>query len=140
MKRILLASLIVSGLSACTTTVPQQQRAQAAASATPYRPLSPNDLTLGGYSTTGGIDNIFTVAFLGNPATPAETIKDSALYRAAEVTINSGNRYFTILDSFSESYSISRGVAYRIYCHNEFLPEAIDAAQLMNVIGNSYRS
>jgi hypothetical protein len=77
---------------------------------------------------------------LGNPVTSAQVVRDSALYRAAEVTLKTGNRYFTIVNGFDKDFLGARGVVHVIYCHSAFMPDSIDAAQLMSVIGTAYQS
>lgn len=42
--------------------------------------------------------NRYRVTFSGNPSTPRETVQNYLLYRAAELTVQSGFDYFTVVD------------------------------------------
>lgn len=53
----------------------------------------------GGFSETRLGDNVFEVNFRGNGYTSRERARDFALLRSSEVTLESGYRYFAILDS-----------------------------------------
>jgi hypothetical protein len=70
----------------------------ACATATPYRPAMGN-----GYDRTGFSDqqierDRFRVSFAGNSYTSRETVERYLLFRAAEVTLQSGNDYFVMAD------------------------------------------
>ncbi|EJC7061795.1 hypothetical protein V6961_004480 [Vibrio parahaemolyticus] len=58
---------------------------------------------LGGYSETQLDENIFVVRFVGNSSTSKERATAFTLLRSAELTVNHGYSYFSIIDS--ESYS-----------------------------------
>lgn len=61
---------------------------------TPYQPGE------GGYGyTEQQIENDrYRVIFSGNPSTPRETVQNYLLYRAAELTVQNGFDYFTLVD------------------------------------------
>ena len=63
----------------------------------------------GGYSDTRIQDNVFQVSFRGNGYTGAEKVADLALLHAAEVTLQNGYKYFTILESnqYSKNFSFT---------------------------------
>jgi len=67
------------------------------ACATPYQEARPGNL--GGYVTRRVSHDMFQIAFLGNADTDAARVKDFALLRAAEVTLQNGFRYFVIRDT-----------------------------------------
>jgi hypothetical protein len=115
-------------------------------------PYTPNDGTqYGGYDTIQVAPGIYVMGFLGNAATPRQVAKDSALYRAAEVTVNSGYRFFRI-DWSSQDTDYLNGrtylpsgnwterpfYVYRIVCTNVFLPDSIDASRLITSLGTAY--
>lgn len=51
-----------------------------------------------GYTETKLSDNRYRVNFTGNSLTPASTVKDYALLRAAELTLQTGNDWFQTVD------------------------------------------
>lgn len=53
----------------------------------------------GGFSTTQLNENIFTVTFKGNEYTARDKANDFALLRSAEVALENGFSYFTIVDA-----------------------------------------
>jgi hypothetical protein len=70
----------------------------ACATPTPYRPAMGS-----GFNRTGFYDqqierDRFRVAFAGNSLTSRETVERYLLFRAAEVTLQSGNDYFVMAD------------------------------------------
>jgi hypothetical protein len=66
--------------------------AAACASPTPYKPASsPADT---GYETTKLETDTFRVIFEGNEVTPRETVETYILYRAAQLTEETGHEYF----------------------------------------------
>jgi hypothetical protein len=82
----LAASIALAGLlSACAT-------------ATPYQPNIPGQATSGGYSEQRIEANRFRVNFAGNSLTSRETVEGYLLYRAAELTVQEGHDWFTIVD------------------------------------------
>jgi hypothetical protein len=110
---------------------------------TPYVPYFPNEYPfIGGYTTEKVNDNgLHLIGFLGNSMTPLNVIRDSAKYRAAEVALRNGYKYIYI---FKEGGGPLVGggyyVLYSVAMHNEFLKaDFIDAAQLMNVLRDTYR-
>lgn len=64
----------------------------ACAGPTPYQPAVDGY----GYADRRIEANRFRVTFLGNGATPRATVDDYLLYRAAEITLASGNDYFVV--------------------------------------------
>ena len=67
--------------------------AACAASPTPYQVADEE----GGYSDQQLESDRYRVTFEGNSATPRETVEDYALYRAAELTLQTGNDYFKVV-------------------------------------------
>ena len=63
--------------------------------ATPYQSKS----FQGGYSETQLSEKSFIISFKGNGYTDTERTNDFTLLRSAEVTLEHGYKYFTILDS-----------------------------------------
>lgn len=63
--------------------------------ATPYQSKGIN----GGFSETRISENIFQVNFAGNGSTGLERSSDFALLRCAELTLESGYRYFILLNN-----------------------------------------
>jgi len=72
-------------LSACSTPTPKP---------TPYAPA----LGGAGYSQQQLEEKRYRVSFSGNSLTPRETVENYLLYRAAEITIESGNNYFRVVE------------------------------------------
>ena len=64
----------------------------ACAAPTPYQPADGGF----GYATQQIEDNRYRVTFAGNADTPRETVQNYLLFRAAEVTLESGHDYFTV--------------------------------------------
>lgn len=67
--------------------------AACAATPTPYQVAGDN----GGYSEQQLESDRYRVTFEGNSATPRETVEDFALFRAAELTLKTGNDYFKVV-------------------------------------------
>lgn len=68
----------------------------ACATETPYKPAdSRGDY---GYTETPLGDNRYRITFVGNSTTPAETVQDYALLRAAELTLTKGYDWFETAD------------------------------------------
>jgi hypothetical protein len=63
---------------------------------TPYQPAVDGY----GYSEQRIEDNRYRVIFAGNDHTRADTVQNYLLYRAAEVTLNHGYDYFTMVDRY----------------------------------------
>ena len=61
---------------------------------TPYQPATKGY----GYSEQQLESNRYRVTFSGNSVTPRDTVQNYLLYRAAEVTRESGHDYFTVVD------------------------------------------
>jgi len=75
---------------------------------TPYAPAGPS----GGYGFAEQKleTNKFRVSFSGNSSTSRQTVENFLLYRAAELTSQSGNDYFVIIEDDTEThktYSVS---------------------------------
>jgi len=92
--RIFLESFTVVLLAACSQ-------------ATPYQPASPGSATHGGYSQQLIAPNHYRVRFHGNSLTSRETVEAYLLYRAAELTVEQGGDWFTMLDRETE-HTITR--------------------------------
>ena len=63
--------------------------------ATSYQPQGMK----GGFNETQLDTNMFVVTFKGNGYTNQETVKNYALLRSAEVTLENGYKYFSIVDA-----------------------------------------
>ena len=69
----------------------------ACATQSPYQPAEKRGAE--GYTETKLTDNRYRVTFTGNASTPSETVKDYALLRAAEVTLQNGYDWFRLVNS-----------------------------------------
>jgi hypothetical protein len=91
--RLLLGLLVLLGLGAC------------ASSPTPYRSASDRF----GYSEQQLESNRYRVSFAGNAATALDTVRDYALFRAAELTVASGHDYFRVVNQSTDTRSSGVG-------------------------------
>lgn len=66
----------------------------ACAAPTPYQPADGGY----GYGQQQIEDNRYRITFAGNAETSRETVQNYLLFRAAEVTLESGHDYFTMVD------------------------------------------
>ncbi|MDX1496910.1 MAG: hypothetical protein R3352_05090 [Salinisphaeraceae bacterium] len=66
------------------------------ATKTPYKPADERGKE--GYTETRLGENRYRVTFVGNSTTPAETVKDYALLRAAELTLQEGYKWFSVAE------------------------------------------
>lgn len=84
-RKTLAAALLASAtlLAACASSGP-----------TPYQPASANYSR--GYTETKIEDTRYRISFKGNALTERETVENYMLYRAAELTLQSGYDTFTI--------------------------------------------
>ena len=74
----------------------------ACATATPYQPA----VTAGyGFEEQTIEDNRVRITFRGNTLTDRETVETYLLYRAAELTLQSGNDYFVVANRDTEEHS-----------------------------------
>jgi hypothetical protein len=76
-----------------------------AASPTPYQPAANGY----GFSQQQIEGNRYRVTFAGNSATSLDTVRNYMLYRAAEVTVESGHDYFVVVDQNTQSTTTYRG-------------------------------
>ncbi len=83
---------LVAGLAAC-------------ASPTPYQPDIPGQQTSGGYSDVEIEPNRFRVSFQGNTLTSRETVEGYLLFRAAELTVQQGYDWFSIVERSTDKQS-----------------------------------
>jgi hypothetical protein len=83
------AAALAAGLAACATP-------------TPYQPNLPGQSASGGYSELRLEPNRFRVNFQGNTLTSRETVEGYLLFRAAELTLQNGYDWFTIVDRATE--------------------------------------
>ena len=79
------AAALAAGLVACATP-------------TPYQPNVPGQATSGGFSELRLEPNRFRVNFQGNTLTSRETVEGYLLFRAAELTVQQGYDWFSIVD------------------------------------------
>lgn len=82
MNRILLLLTVL--LTACATQ-------------TPYKPAAERGAE--GYTETRLTNDRYRISFRGNSLTPADTVRDYALLRAAELTLQEGQDWFQLIDS-----------------------------------------
>jgi hypothetical protein len=76
-----------------------------AAQPTPYQPAADGY----GFSNQQIEGNRFRVTFAGNSETSLDTVRNYMLYRAAEVTVQSGHDYFVVVDQNTQSSTSYRG-------------------------------
>ena len=79
------ALVLSAGLAACATP-------------TPYQPNIKGQSTAGGYSEVRLEPNRYRVNFMGNSLTSRETVEGYLLFRASELTVESGYDWFSIVD------------------------------------------
>jgi len=79
------ALAVSAGLAACATP-------------TPYQPIVRSGSASGGFSELRLEPNRFRVNFAGNSLTSRETVEGYLLFRAAELTVQSGFDWFAIVD------------------------------------------
>ena len=65
---------------------------------TPYRPAVGQGFNRTGFSDVQVENDRFRVSFAGNSYTQRETVERYLLFRAAEITLQSGNDYFVMAD------------------------------------------
>ncbi|MGI9484806.1 MAG: CC0125/CC1285 family lipoprotein [Geminicoccaceae bacterium] len=80
-------------LRAASVAILAATLAACATSPTPYQAVSEE----GGYADQQLESDRYRVKFEGNDATSRETVEDYALYRAAELTLQTGNDYFKVV-------------------------------------------
>lgn len=82
----------------------------ACVTATPYGPAAQG----GGYgfSEQRIEDNRFRIIFRGNSSTARETVENSLLFRAAELTVQQGYDYFVVVENDTERQSSVRETTY----------------------------
>lgn len=83
--------------------------AAACATQTPYAPADGGRL---GYSEQQIERNRYTVSFAGNSLTDRQTVESYLLYRAAELTLNSGYDYFVVIQQDTEKSTTYRSTIY----------------------------
>ena len=71
----------------------------ACATATPYQPADNGY----GYSEQRIEQNRFRISFTGNSDTPKQTVENYLLYRAAELTLQSGYDYFVLVSDNTDA-------------------------------------
>jgi len=72
------------------------------ATATPYQPDIPGQRVSGGYSNERISENRYRVNFAGNCFTSRDRVEGYLLYRAAELTVETGYDWFSIIDRLTE--------------------------------------
>jgi hypothetical protein len=65
---------------------------------TTYRPATGQGFSRTGYSERQVDQNRFLVSFAGNSSTPRDTVERYLLFRAAEITLQSGGTHFVMVD------------------------------------------
>lgn len=97
-RGLMLAAAAALTLSACAT-------------ATPYQPAS--KATAGyGYSEQRVEADRWQVSFAGNSVTTRQTVESYMLYRAAQLTLNSGYDWFQTVDRHTQGQTEVVGTAY----------------------------
>lgn len=91
----LVSALALAGLAGCSTS-------------TPYGPATPNSSY--GFSERQIESNRWTVSFRGNSLTDLKTVESYLLYRAAELTTQTGYDYFIMVDRKLDEDSEFRSV------------------------------
>jgi hypothetical protein len=81
------------------------------AAPTPYGPAADGY----GYAEQQLESNRYRVAFAGNSVTPRDVVQNYLLYRAAEVTLEQGHDYFTVVDQ-----DVERSTRYHGSGFNDF--------------------
>lgn len=89
---LFVAAALSAGLAACATPTPYQPNIRGASSA-------------GGYSEVRVEPNRYRVNFTGNSLTSRETVEGYLLFRAAELTVESGYDWFTVVDRDTDKTS-----------------------------------
>ncbi|MFP3943623.1 MAG: CC0125/CC1285 family lipoprotein [Alphaproteobacteria bacterium] len=93
--------------------------AASCATQTPYAPADGGRL---GYSEQQIENNRYTVSFAGNSLTDRQTVETYLLYRAAELTLQSGYDYFVVVEQDTEKSTTYRSTIYDYpYRHHFFL-------------------
>ena len=78
------------------------------AAPTPYQPATDGY----GYREQQLESNRYRVTFSGNSVTPRDTVQNYLLHRAAEVTLESGHDYFTVVDQGLERSTTYHGSGF----------------------------
>lgn len=94
MRKLMLAA-VAGLLAACAT-------------ATPYQP-APGGAGAYGFSEQQIENNRVRITFRGNTVTDRETVETYLLYRAAELTLQSGRDYFIVANRDTEEHSRLQG-------------------------------
>jgi hypothetical protein len=76
------------------------------ASPTPYQPVDGGF----GYAEQQIEDNRYRVTFAGNTVTPRDQVQNYLLFRAAEVTVESGHDWFRVVDQSLERQTYYHGI------------------------------
>lgn len=100
------AAAALLALSACATPTPYQ----------------PRDNSGYGFSENRIENNRYTLSFKGNSLTDREQVENSLLYRAAELTLQSGHDYFIVTQRGTDSRSriVSDGPTRSPFYFNHF--------------------
>lgn len=82
----------------------------ACATSTPYAPAAQSGGF--GFSEQRIENNRFRITFRGNSSTARETVENSLLFRAAELTVQQGYDYFIVVENDTEARRTVRESAY----------------------------
>lgn len=93
---------IFAGARAAAAAVALALLVTACATPTPYQPLERGRAAAGGYSEQRIEDNRYRVTFVGNQFTSRDRVENYLLYRAAELTVQSGYDGFTMVQRDTE--------------------------------------
>ena len=100
----MLDSRRIARLSLLTPALLAAALLAACAQPTPYAPVVDGK----GYKEQQLESDRYRVSFRGNSSTPRETVENYLLYRAAEVTLETGNDHFRIVKQEIESETVYR--------------------------------
>ena len=82
----------------------------ACATATPYQPAGEDNRY--GFSEQKVEQNRYRITFRGNSSTKRETVENSLLFRAAELTVQQGFDYFLVIENDTEVNSTFRSTGF----------------------------
>ena len=94
-RSLAISALLAVSLAACATP-------------TPYQPVIMGKASAGGFSEFRVEANRYRVNFAGNSLTSRETVEGYLLFRAAELTVQSGYDWFSISDRDTETKTRTR--------------------------------
>jgi hypothetical protein len=103
------ALVLAGGLCACET-------------ATPYQPLEKGAKVSGGFTDSRLDQDHYRVSFRGNSITSRATVENYLLYRAAELTVQSGDDWFQTMDNHTDRQQRTYVEGFGPYGYGAFSP------------------